>query len=92
MNGSEKQIKWAEDIKATAIVTIEQFRDSDVPAMMTKAMKQGMDEATAQARKSEFDSAISKTLAVLSAQTDARWWIDRSNNISAKHWMREAGI
>lgn len=89
MNGSEKQIKWAEDIRATATKAIFRFVEVDVAKMKAQAIHKGMSQEQADASEVEFVNAAQATVEMFQRQDDAKWWIDRSNN-TVKQWMMEA--
>lgn len=89
MNGSEKQVKWAEDIRTKAMQAMTKFVEVELPAMKASAIRRGMSQEQADANLAEFVSAAETTIASFQSREDASWWIDRSN-YTVKQWMREA--
>lgn len=70
MNGSEKQIKWAEDIKANVMSGMEAYREM----LAARFVRRNLDESNP--RRIEQTEAFDTCKAFFAAQTEAKWWID----------------
>lgn len=79
MKGTEKQVKWAEEIKATAYANVDMWEDhfgaSTIPgdaltATLMKILRANLDM-------------------IFTAKDDAAWIIDHRNLISADQMMRQ---
>lgn len=81
LTGSEKQIAWAETIRAQAMTEIAARRERIAAALTQGAQKDVADRLTA-------------ILDAAAAQTEAKYWIDNRNyNVGSDLWLRrEAGL
>lgn len=75
--GSPKQIAWAEDIRAQALVEIDKFR-AGMAAHVAQHPETAVEEA---ANNAALDQ-------VIAAHTDARWWIDHRHRNLAEYQVR----
>lgn len=78
MNGSEKQVAWAEDIKALALTRINEHRQ----ALIWKWQAKGAD-MTAPSRVETLND-IDAAAVYVEAQTEAKWFIDNLSHIGKK--------
>jgi hypothetical protein len=71
MTGTEKQIKWAEDIRGANLAELDEILASAARCVAARAAKgkstPGMSEAVA---------AVEAAIPALAAIDDAKWWID----------------
>lgn len=94
LTGSEKQIAWAADLRAQVIVELRQARAGTVRLGVESAVERiflGLD-APDYLRVQVFDVI----LAAATAQTEARWWIDRRRigilgHLRAAAWISVTG-
>ena len=85
MNGSIKQVEWAVKIKATMVLAVENMRRQFVNEATTN--KADTESAEYKAVVTVFNRAIAK----LNATTDAKWFIDRRNDVISRQWVKELG-
>jgi hypothetical protein len=71
LTGSEKQVAWAEKIRATMLSEMQDFIES----FMVAGRKAGHTDDVLRAAPAYV--AITAALAKIEAQTSASWWIDR---------------
>jgi len=84
MEGTEKQVKWAEDIKVTMITCLEnkliaankKFGDVEMPEKSKKVFNLGLD-------------FIKEKLEEIKQQEKATWFIDRREHISRPTILNE---
>lgn len=76
MTGSEKQIKWAQDLKS-------QWTEKITEWVFEAAEHDG-------ASAEERDAMLAEVLRVIKGQTKAKWWIDSRTDIGQRPW-RDAG-
>ncbi len=70
MNGTEKQIKWAEDIKTSVMSGMEAHREM----LAARFVRRNLDESNP--RRIEQTEAFDACMSYFAAQTEAKWWID----------------
>ena len=75
MKGSEKQVKWAEDIKATQMSKLADFR-----AMMVKMAK---DQNVSPENQATVFGQIDRATDAIKQVDSAIWWID-TRSLDAK--------
>ena len=85
MNGTEKQVKWAEDIKAKMLVKVEEYRQQ----LIAEAAKHNVSLDSADGRNAlgMFDRCVAK----INAQASATWFIDNRSAVISKQWIKEMG-
>lgn len=78
MTGTEKQVKWAEDIRAEYVRKFDLLRD-EYETLAKRAIAAGKaTEEIAQQGREKLEGQI----AVALARTEAKWWIDNGNDNS----------
>lgn len=75
MNGSEKQVKWAEDIKAEVMTKMAGHRE----VLAARFVRRNLDESNP--RRIEQMEAFDACMAYFLAQTEAKWWIDNMRSV-----------
>ena len=70
MNGSEKQVKWAEDIKTDVMAKMEAHREM----LAARFVRRNLDESNP--RRIEQTADFDACMTFFAAQTEAKWWID----------------
>lgn len=77
MKGTEKQIKWAEDIKAevAAIMNVDDLKDYIVSHPKIKEEYKAYVMAHGRHTADQLDAAMKQALAMM--PDDAEWWIAR---------------
>lgn len=73
LTGSEKQIKWATTIRATALRSMSEFIATDVIA---QAHTHGIEQSKIDEAAAMYLGLVNKVM----AHTSASWWIDRRND------------
>lgn len=82
MNGSEKQIKWAEDIKAETMTRIAGMR-KQYEADAAKAKVN-----TSDPRYLDGIAIFDRCVANLEAKTEATWWIDSRSQVIDRQFVK----
>lgn len=85
MKGTEKQVKWAESIKAETMTAVERMR---------KQFEADAAKAKADASDPRYQAAIAifdRCVASLQAQTEAAWWIDNRSQIVDRKFVQRMG-
>lgn len=91
--GSEKQVKWAEEIRKDMMQTIETFFHNDFKEIietLETLKKQGitLEEVLEKAKGSKVESQLielkklQERKAKIEQQEEAKWFIDNRNNFS----------
>lgn len=75
MKSSEKQVKWAKDIKAEAILAVQNLA------------LQGMKQKGGEAGTIAFRPIIKETIDRLNHRDEAKWWIDNRDG-TGQQWIR----
>jgi hypothetical protein len=83
MNGSQKQISWAEDIQKAMIAKLDTMRRQFVFECSQHGVS--ADSPDYQAGMQTFARAI----AIVSRKTDARWFIDNRQVEITRKWVKE---
>lgn len=82
MNGSEKQVKWAEEIKAGMMSKVNEIRQQ----FATEAAKNNVSADNAQYQ--QVMAIFDRCVANLEAKTDATWWIDNRQQVISRQWVK----
>lgn len=80
LQGSEKQIKWANDIR-------KEFA-ADGQAALTKV--QSASDEQCRGKKAEVIACIEATLSLLDSQDSASWWINQAQSFTIEMRNRRA--
>jgi hypothetical protein len=85
MNGTEKQVKWAEDIKAQTMTKVAEMRKQfEADAARAKA-------STSDPRYIDAIAIFDRCVAKLEAQTEATWWIDNRSQVVNRKFVQQMG-
>jgi len=82
MNGSEKQIKWAQDIKTETMGKVAALRQR-FEADAAKA-----NVSTSDARYVDGIAIFDRCVASLEAKTEATWWIDCRSQVIDRMFIK----
>lgn len=85
MNGTQKQVKWAESIKSETMTAIERMRKQfEADAAKAKA-------DTSDPRYTAAIAIFDRCVANLEAKTEAVWWIDNRAQIVDRKFVQRMG-
>ena len=83
MNGSQKQIEWANKIQAEMVSKIEAIRSQFVADCAKNGVR--LDNSQYAQAHDIFDRAVAN----IKAQTQATWFIDNRNALVSRKWVKE---
>ena len=82
MNGSEKQIKWAQDMKAEMMGKVAELRQRfEADAARAKF-------STSDARYVDGIAIFDRCVANLEAKTEATWWIENRSQVIDRMFIK----
>jgi hypothetical protein len=82
MNGSEKQIKWATDLKAETMTKVTEMRKR-FEADAAKA-----NVSTSDLRYVDGIATFDRCVANLEAKTEATWWIENRSQVVDRQFVK----